>query len=105
MGTVLRIENLGQKKNARIGIKNVRKEGEAVVKEKGEKKWLAGAGKTVKMEMGRKKETKKEKKNVKPQRKVKNDGSLPEAVYNKLWCIDLAIEQALEKCVEAKIQN
>merc|ERR1712080_459300 len=100
----------------------------------GEKKWLAGAGKTVKMEMGRKKETKKgnrkktnqrkqgkkngknddkgnkkkdkkEKKNVKPQRKVKNDGSLPEAVYNKLWCIDLAIEQALEKCVEAKIQN
>jgi len=33
------------------------------------------------------------------------DKSLPEAVYNKLWCIDLAIEQALEKCVEAKILN
>jgi len=37
--------------------------------------------------------------------KKKNDQSLPEAVYNKLWCIDLAIEQALEKCVEAKILN
>merc|ERR1711962_1815350 len=29
--------------------------------------------------------------------KNKNAKSLPEAVYNKLWCIDLAIEQALEK--------
>merc|ERR1712126_451795 len=37
--------------------------------------------------------------------KKKNDKSLPETVYNKLWCIDLAIEQALEKCVETKIQN
>jgi len=37
--------------------------------------------------------------------KNKNARSLPEAVYNKLWCIDLAIEQALEKCVEAKILN
>jgi len=48
-------------------------------------------------------DSKKRKKNEKPKRK--NDQSLPEAVYNKLWCIDLAIEQALEKCVEAKIQN
>merc|ERR1711872_717722 len=37
--------------------------------------------------------------------KKKNNKSIPESVYNKLWCIDLAIEQALEKCVEAKIQN
>merc|ERR1711890_189893 len=52
----------------------------------------------VEMEMGVKKLAKIEIKRM----KGKNDGSLPESVYNKLWCIDLAIEQALEKCVEAK---
>jgi len=31
--------------------------------------------------------------------------ALPEPIYNKLWCVDLAVEQALEKCVEDKIKN
>merc|ERR1712192_216121 len=29
----------------------------------------------------------------------------PEFVYNQLWCFDLAMEQALEKCVEDKLIN
>jgi len=35
----------------------------------------------------------------------KSGNALPEPIYNKLWCIDLAVEQALEKCVEDKIKN
>merc|ERR1712110_1192796 len=30
---------------------------------------------------------------------------LPDFVYNQLWCFDLAMEQALEKCVEDKLNN
>jgi len=52
-----------------------------------------------------KSEEKKDRRKTEQKRNKKNNKSLPEAVYNKLWCIDLAIEQALEKCVEAKIQN
>jgi len=29
---------------------------------------------------------------------------LPEFLYNQLWCFDLAMEQALERCVEDKLQ-
>jgi len=28
---------------------------------------------------------------------------LPDFVYNQLWCFDLAMEQALEQCVEDRL--
>merc|ERR550534_2293709 len=38
--------------------------------------------------------------------KVKsNAGGLGDQLYNQLWCVDLAIEQALQKCVEDKIKK
>merc|ERR1712115_142362 len=80
----------GKKKTTR-GKKNKTTRGKKNKTARGKKKGTRRGGKG-----GQKKESRKQK---------KNDKSLPEAVYNKLWCIDLAIEQALEKCVEAKIQN
>merc|ERR1712032_1442339 len=38
-------------------------------------------------------------------RSGKSSDLLPEFVYNQLWCFDLAMEQALEKCVEDKLNN
>merc|ERR1712210_130311 len=58
-----------------------------------------------------KKNGKKDKKNGEKGKKNKKDRSgkssdlLPDFVYNQLWCFDLAMEQALEKCVEDKLNN
>merc|ERR1712130_503188 len=38
-------------------------------------------------------------------RSDKSSDLLPDFVYNKLWCFDLAMEQALQKCVEDKLNN
>merc|ERR1712130_325433 len=68
---------------------------------------------------GRGKACRKRKKNKQDGRKKgRNDGGsneknrsdkssdlLPDFVYNKLWCFDLAMEQALQKCVEDKLNN
>merc|ERR1712115_106716 len=80
----------GKKKTTR-GKKNKTTRGKKNKTARGKKKGTRRGGKG-----GQERESRKQK---------KNDKSLPEAVYNKLWCIVLAIEQALEKCVEAKIQN
>jgi len=37
-------------------------------------------------------------------RSGKDSKLLPEFLYNQLWCFDLAMEQALERCVEDKLQ-
>merc|ERR1719270_2789363 len=37
-------------------------------------------------------------------RSGKDSKLLPEFLYNQLWCFDLAMEQALERCVEGKLQ-
>jgi len=89
----------GKKKKNSRGKKNKTTRG---------KKNKTTRGKKNKTARGKKKGTRrggKEGKERESRKQKKNDKSLPEAVYNKLWCIDLAIEQALEKCVEAKIQN
>jgi len=42
--------------------------------------------------------------NKKKGRSGKDLKLLPEFLYNQLWCFDLAMEQALERCVEDKLQ-
>merc|ERR1712203_730630 len=42
--------------------------------------------------------------NKKKGRSGKDSKLLPEFLYNQLWCFDLAMEQALERCVEDKLQ-
>merc|ERR1712013_431073 len=37
-------------------------------------------------------------------RSGKDSKLLPDFLYNQLWCFDLAMEQALERCVEDKLQ-
>jgi len=37
-------------------------------------------------------------------RSGKDSKLLPKFLYNQLWCFDLAMEQALERCVEDKLQ-
>jgi len=48
---------------------------------------------------------KKKKNKNKEGRSGKSVDLLPEFVYNQLWCFDLAMEQALEKCVEDKLND
>merc|ERR1711934_38564 len=58
-----------------------------------------------KNDKGDKKDKKNGKNKNKEGRSGKSSDLLPDFVYNKLWCFDLAMEQALEKCVEDKLNN
>jgi len=53
----------------------------------------------------KKKENKKKDDEKKKGRSGKSSDLLPDFVYNQLWCFDLAMEQALEQCVEVKLNN
>merc|ERR1740128_1264647 len=59
-----------------------------------EERWPRG---TTRRRMKRKKRRKTKKLEAKKGGKS-NEQTLNEATYNKLWCFDLAMEQALEKC-------
>merc|ERR1719504_555707 len=99
-------------------------------KKKGDKRNTISGKKKGKGEKKRNRQNEKDKKNKKDEKKnrnkKKNDDKedkkdddkknkkgrsgkssdlLPEFVYNQLWCFDLAMEQALEKCVEDKLNN
>jgi len=84
-------------------------------KGKENKKKGKGRNKNGKKGRSNKKSDKKKKKKDKKGDKKKNEKNegrngkssdlLPDFVYNQLWCFDLAMEQALERCVEDKLNN
>merc|ERR1711973_927314 len=63
-------------------------------------------GKNGKNNKGKGNEKKKNDKNSSKEkgRSGKDSKLLPDFLYNQLWCFDLAMEQALERCVEDKLQ-
>merc|ERR1712180_248478 len=68
----------------------------------GKKNGKKGSGK--KGDKTKKKDSDKKDSNKKKGRSGKDLKLLPEFLYNQLWCFDLAMEQALERCVEDKLQ-
>merc|ERR1712055_1190793 len=92
----------GKKKGKGKGNKNrnSNKKGKKKGKGKGNKN-----RKDTKKEKGKDKGKGNEAEQPKENNDRKGGESIPEETYNKLWCIDLAVEQALEKCVENKITN
>jgi len=100
----------GGKKGGKKNRNNKKKNNRGNKKQKKEKKDNKGKkGKKDRKneKKNNNKEEKKDKKNDKKKegRSGKSSDLLPDFVYNKLWCFDLAMEQALEKCVEDKLNN
>jgi len=79
-------------KNGKNGTKRSGKNGAKDDKKK-EKKSEKNEGKDKKKEQKR------------TGKKEENKKIMDESTYNKLWCADIAMEQALEKCVENKIKS
>merc|ERR1712071_656282 len=104
----------GRNRNGKgAGGKKDQKAGDRKPKKDGKGRGNNGGGnnrrKVAKGDDKKKKDEKKKKKEEKQTRGKKggksNEQTLNEATYNKLWCFDLAMEQALEKCVEEKMNN
>merc|ERR1712192_49049 len=94
MGKQVRM--ITRKKEARQG--RVRRMGKRIRKDKKN-------GKEDKNDKKSRKNKKKDDGKNKKGRSGKSSDLLPEFAYNQLWCFDLAMEQALEKCVEDKLIN
>merc|ERR1712210_12000 len=73
---------------------------------KGKENKKKGKGRNKNGKKGRSNKKSDKKKNEKNEgRNGKSSDLLPDFVYNQLWCFDLAMEQALERCVEDKLNN
>jgi len=92
------------------------KKGKNNNKKEGKRKKKDRKNKNRKNKNKNKKNRNKKNKNKKNKNKNKNNNKnnkrsgnssdlLPDSVYNQLWCFDLAMEQALEKCVEDKLNG
>merc|ERR1711962_262654 len=104
------------KKERRMATKRMVQEREAIEereKEATKRRAAKGTGQgiTRKREKAARKMAKKVIRKIRIQTQTRKKGRsgkdlklLPEFLYNQLWCFDLAMEQALERCVEDKLQ-
>jgi len=99
----------GGKKDQKAGDRKPKKDGKGRGKKPNSNNGGGNNRRKVAKGDDKKKDEKKKKKEDKKTRGKKggksNEQTLNEATYNKLWCFDLAMEQALEKCVEEKMNN